>query len=219
MYNDKRLQFFPRKQDRNHIITMTSTSQLAIGLRINKGNLKAAWLKYNHDTGYDIQVVQNMETPKSRYFSVCYSAPKTGWKKATGTCRAHVIAVGETSDDLSISSLNLTHTCERDGENRRKRNYRTKDICEVSNVLKVYQPALAGNSKQFATMAKRATGVSMKNGQSHLAVKAHSNDKIECHIGQYLWIPSLLSAYKDSDPDGSFAMDYTDCDWNARCKS
>jgi hypothetical protein len=117
---------------------------------------------------------------------------------------------------LSISSLNFTHTCERNGENKQKQNYQTKDICEVSNVLKVYQPAQAG---QFATMmAKKATNVSMKNGQSQLAVKAQTHDKIECHIGQYLWIPSLLSAYKESDPDGSFAMDYTDCDWNSTLK-
>jgi hypothetical protein len=86
MYNDKRLRRFPKKQHSNHINTMTSTSQLAIGVRINKANLKAAWLKFNHDSGYDIQVVQNMETPKSRYCSVCCSAPKTGWKKATDKC-------------------------------------------------------------------------------------------------------------------------------------
>jgi MULE transposase domain len=172
-------------------------------------------LKYIHDSGHDVQIVQNIERPKSRYFSLCYTAPKTGWKSATNTCRAHVKAVGDTSEEMSIVSINLCHTCEREAtDNKRKRNYRTQDICTVSNVLQVYQPAKAGNAKQFAKMTKLATGVGLKYGQAHLAVKACTDDTIEAHIGQYFWLKSLLTAYKESDTDGSFVLEFTQCSWD-----
>ena len=199
-----------------HSTTMTSTSQLHLGAKFTKTNLKAAWLKYNHDSGHDVKVVQNIERPKSRYFSVCYSASTTGWKKDTTGCRAHVKAVGDVGQELSIISLNLEHTCSLgDGNNKRKRNYLTQDICTVSDVLKVYEPAKAGNAKQFANMTKTATGVSLKTGQAILAVKSCSHDTIEAHMGQYFWIPSLLTGYKDCDPDGSFVLEYAACSWNA----
>ena len=183
---------------------MTSTNQLYIGAKISKTNLKACWLKYNHDSGYDVKIVQNIDQPKSRYFSVCYSAPKTGWKSATSTCRAHVKAIGDTAEELSITSIDMSHSCVQD--NKRKRNYWTRDISSVSDILAVYQPAKSGNAKQFAQITKTATGVSMKNGQANLAVKASSHDTIEVHMGQYFWIRSLLQAYKNSDPEGSFVF-------------
>jgi MULE transposase domain len=198
---------------KHHIITMTSTIQLSVGARLSKSALQANWLKYNHDSGYDVKIVQNIERPKHRLFSVCYSAPKTGWKAATNTCRAHVKAIGDCGNDMHITSVNLTHTCSRE-ENKRKRNYRTRDICTVSDVLSVYEPAKGGNAKQFARMTKSATGVSMKTGQANLAVKSCSHDTIQAHIGQYFWLTSLLQAYKDSDDDGSFVMEYTDCMWD-----
>jgi hypothetical protein len=112
---------------------MTSTSQLSLGSKINKSNLKAAWLKFNHDSGYDVKMVQNIDTPKARYFSVCYSAPKTGWKADTSSCRAHIKAIGPNPNEMSITSVNLTHTCDREGtDNKRKQNYRTNDICMVA---------------------------------------------------------------------------------------
>jgi MULE transposase domain len=204
----------PNNTSISHFINMTSTIQLSVGAKISKTNLKATWLKFNHDSGYDVKVVQNIETPKCRYFSVCYSAPKTGWKSATDACRAHVKAVGDNEAEMSITSLNLSHTCGRDDDNKRKRNYRTRDICSVSNVLQVYQPAKSGNAKQFAKMTKTATGVSLKHGQANLAIKACIDDTIQAFIGQYFWLPSLLTAYKESDPDGSFVLEFHDCDWN-----
>jgi MULE transposase domain len=83
----------------------------------------------------------------------------------------------------------------------------------VSNVLQVYRPAKAGNAKQFAEMTKSATGIALKNGQANLAVKGSGQDTIEAHMGQYFWIPSLLQAYKESDDDGSFVLEYTNCVW------
>jgi hypothetical protein len=184
-------------------------------VKISKSNLKASWLKYNHDSGFDVKVVQNTERPKSRFFSVCYSAPKTGWKEAVNSCRAHVKAIGPNGNDMSITSINPSHTCRREEvDNKRKRNYLTRDISTVCNVLGIYQPAKGGNAKQFAKMTKSAAGVSLKNGQANLAVKSCSHNTVQAHIGQYFWLPSLLRAYSESDPDGSFVMETTDCTWN-----
>jgi hypothetical protein len=151
-----------------HVITMTSTSQLAVGAKISKYQLKLSWLKFNHDTGFDVKIVlQNIDRPKAQYFSVCYSpAPKTGWKDDVG-CRAHVKAIG-----LDSVSINLNHMCQGTDNNRRKRNYRTSDICTVLDILTVYQPAHAGNAKQITSMTKTTTGISLKNSQVHLAVKS-----------------------------------------------
>ena len=136
-----------------HSITMTSTNQLAVGVRLSRTELKAKWFKFNHDSGYDTQIVQNISKPKARYLSICYSAPKKGWKKAYESCRAHIWAVGDTSDEMEITSIDLTHSCGRNDKNKRKRNYRTKEICNVSDILSVYEPAKGGNAKQFAKMA------------------------------------------------------------------
>jgi MULE transposase domain len=195
---------------------MTSTSQLCVGMKVSKTNLKASWLKFNSDSGYHVKVVQNTKRPQARYLGICYSAPSKGWKQATDSCRAHVHAVGNTEDEMSILSVNLSHTCGREGDsNKRKRNYLTRDICTVSNVLEVYHPAKGGNAKQFAKMTKMATGVSLKNGQVHLAVKGCMDDTIEAFIGQYFWLKSLLTAYKESDEDGSFLLEYVDCLWDS----
>jgi Transposase, Mutator family len=204
---------FSNQHQHFHITTMTSTSQLFLGSKLSKSSLKACWLKYNHDSGYDIKFVSNTQRPKSRYFSVCYTVPKTGWKGNTTLCRAHVKAVGTNDDLLNITSIDLMHTYERSVDNMRKRNYLTRDICEVSDVLKVYQPAKAGNAKQFAKITKTATGVPMKNRHANLAVKSSSHDTIEAQIGQYFWLKSLLRAYKESDEDGSFVLEYTECTW------
>jgi hypothetical protein len=115
---------------------------------------------------------------------------------------------------MSIVSVNLNHCCGSSDDNKRKRNYQTKDICAVSNVLQVYEPAMAGNARQFAKMTKSATGVSIKTGQAHLAVKSSASNSIEAHMGQYFWLKSLLRAYTDSDTDGSFVLEFTKCLWN-----
>ena len=67
---------------------MTSTMQLAVGATGKLSVLKSSWLKLNHDSGYQVKVSQNIEKPKARYFSVCFTAPKTGWKKAADICKA-----------------------------------------------------------------------------------------------------------------------------------
>jgi hypothetical protein len=199
---------------------MSSTNQLALGVKLQAGELKAKWLKLNHDRGYDVQVVQNIAKPKARYFSVCYSAPKTGWKNATETCRAHIKGIGDSQDVLEIVSINPTHTCsETDTHKKRKRNYRTKDICNVSNLLEVYEPAKGGNAKQFATMTKAATGVAIKNGQANLAVKPKSHSTVEAQMGQYFWLRSLFNAYIAGDPDGTFILKDRPCVWDQTLKT
>jgi hypothetical protein len=69
-----------------------------------------------------------------------------GGKKANG-CRAHVKAVGDSPDEIYITSMDLTHTCNQ--EKQRKRNYFTHDITNMSNAIKVWEPASSGNAKQF----------------------------------------------------------------------
>ena len=92
---------------------MTSTFQLQVGLKASKATIMANWLKYTHDSGHSVKVSQNSERPKSRYFSVCYSAPKSmkAWNEHDG-CKAHIKCVGDTSDQVQIVSLNLVHTCQ-----------------------------------------------------------------------------------------------------------
>jgi hypothetical protein len=97
---------------------------------------------------------------------VCYTAPKIGWDNADG-CRAHIKAVGESRDEMYITSVDLVHTCQACAENtiRHQRNYRTSNISNVSDVLvELYQPTMSGNAKQFMSMAKLATGIDMKQG-------------------------------------------------------
>jgi hypothetical protein len=77
---------------------------------------------------------------------VCISAPLVKWKSSS-TCRAHVKAIGMSRDDMTVTGVELVHTC---GENalKRKRNYCTKDIADVSEVVDLYQPTTskAGNT-------------------------------------------------------------------------
>ena len=152
---------------------MSSSIQLAAGSVWKLTDLKAKWLKYNSDSGYEVHVSQNIVKPRARYFSVCYSAPRTGWKKMETGCRAHLKALGHEGQEteyVEITSVDLTHTC--GGEHKRKRNYRTKDISNVSDVLELYQPtsSRSGNAKQFQAMTKAATGMNIKSGQANLAV-------------------------------------------------
>jgi hypothetical protein len=192
---------------------MSSTFQLQVGAKGTLQALKATWLKKNNDTGYHVKVSQSMLKPKSRYFSVCFSAPSSKWKQAEG-CRAHIKAVGASPDEMSITSVNTVHTCV--ACTGRKRNYLTRDIAQVSNVLELYQPTASksGNAAQFMTITQAATGISMKKGQACLAIREKSNDTIEAQIGQYFWLPSLFQSYVDSDPAGTYILEDIDCPWN-----
>jgi Transposase, Mutator family len=64
-------------------------------------------------------------------------------------------------------------------------------------------------------MTKLATGVSLKTGQANLAVKTKSHDTIEAHLGQFFWIPSLINAYKESDPEGTYMLEEDPCVWDS----
>ena len=111
-------------------------------------------------------------------------------------CMAYLKAVGNSRSEITIVSLDTNHTCGMEGV-RRKRNYLTRDISDVSNLLGIYEPTSTkeGNAKQFIQMTKKATGASIKKGQANLAVRSSSNDSIEAQIGQYMLIPSLSWEY------------------------
>jgi hypothetical protein len=116
---------------------------------------------------------------------------------------------------MEIISINLNHTCSKDG-NKRKQNYLTRDIISVmSNVLDVYYPADSGNTKQFIQITKAATGLTLKTGQANNVVQSKINDTIlEAQIGQYLLIPSLLSAYQEADALGTYTYETALCSWD-----
>ena len=119
---------------------MASSQQLAVGVNGTLSNLKSRWLKFNHDSGYQVQVSQNIIKPRARYFSVCYNAPRTGWKNAQ-CCRAHMKLLGGNQDEMTVTSLDLMHTCPVGTDaTRRKRNYLTRDLADVSDVLSLYHP-------------------------------------------------------------------------------
>ena len=138
---------------------MTSTFQLALQARGKHSELVGAWLKYNNDVGYSVHTSQNAKSPQARYFSVCYSSPTKLKERSHDHCQAHLKAVGDTRDSMEIISLDLNHTCCRTV--KRKRQYKTSEIANVSETIDHYQPARAGSAKQFVNMTKASTGVSL----------------------------------------------------------
>jgi hypothetical protein len=197
---------------------MSSTALLSFGQKVTHESVKSQWLKFNVEGGFDVHTSQSMLKPKARFFSVCYNAPVKGWKSAMDTCRAHVKAVGDSPDDMYITSVDLTHTCSPTGDNHRKRNYFTRDISKLSEAIRVWELAKAGSSKQFAKIAKTSTGVNVKRGQAANAVKDRAHDQVEVHFGQFFWLPSLFAAYKEGDPDGTYVLEWTPCHWNQSLK-
>ena len=101
---------------------MASSNQLVLGFTGKLSTIKTLWMKHNKHTGYDTKVAQNIRSPKARHFSVCCSALTTGWKLAS-CCGAHVEAIGDTQEVMSIVSLELSHSC--DGAEKRKRGHFT----------------------------------------------------------------------------------------------
>ena len=196
-----------------------SNLQLAVGSTGSLSWLKSRWLKLNHESGYQVQVSQNIAKPKARYFSVCFSSPKTGWKLDGDHCKAHVRASGENQDIMKITSIDINHTCGVD-QRRRKRNYLTRDIADVSDLVGIYEPTTSkeGNTKQFIQMTKKATGMSLKKGQATLAIRQKCNDSMEALIGQYMLLPSLFWAYSFTDPFGSYIIEDSPCPWNQELK-
>jgi hypothetical protein len=195
---------------------MSSTLMLAAGMKFQFDDLRSNWLKMNVDSGHQVHCSQSTYGPKkARFFSVCYTAPKVGWKAATNTCRAHVNAVGDSPDEMYIKSVNLTHTCGNVPENeQRKRNYLTRHIGKMSDAIKQWQPAKSGNAQQFSLIAKNTTGIDIKGGQANRTVRSKSNDLTEIHIAQYFWLPSVMEVYKQEDPTGTYVLEWTPCQWN-----
>ena len=174
---------------------MSSTQLLAIGNRGSLNQIKASWLKFNNENGYQFHIAYNIkpnERRKERFHAVCYTAPRVKWEECNG-CKAHIKAIGDTREDMTITELNMTHTCGRE-QSSRKRNYRMADIVCASDVLELYEPTQKreGNAKQFIQMTKKVTGVTVKTGQAQLAVKGKRHDSLEAQMGQYFWIPSLI---------------------------
>jgi hypothetical protein len=190
---------------------MSTSLQLAVGMKLSHQDISSRWLRYNNNAGYYVHLSQNVATPKARFLSVCYTAPtKLKDRKAFDGCKAHIKAVGTTRDKMQILSLDLNHTSNRES-NKRKRNYLTKEIAKTSEVLQVYEPAPAGSAKQFQSMTKAATGINIKKGQANAAVKSKCHDSLEAQIGQYFLLPSLLDTYEKEDPEGTFIIEYVSC--------
>lgn len=197
---------------------MSSTHQLSIGQKLRLPELKAAWLKFNQNSGNEVQVVQNKKGPPAHYLNVCVAAPKVGWKKATDTCRAHIEAKGPSRDLLTIASVDLNHTCDRANDRKRKRQHHTKDIACRSDFLDLCVPAKGGNAKQIIEMTKKSAGITMKTGQAHSVVKEMSNTAVEAQLGQFFWVPSLFAAYNEGDPAGICSLESSPCLWDRQLK-
>jgi uncharacterized membrane protein len=147
---------------------MTSTLQLTVGNKASHGLITTGWLKYNNQPGYCVHTSQNIQSPIARFFLVCYSAPIKKVKD-----RKEAVLLGPNRDKMEIVSVDLVHSCERN--TKRKRNYLTKEIQNVSDVLKVYQPAKYGNTRQFKEMTKAATEVTIKNSHAYVAICGKTN--------------------------------------------
>jgi Transposase, Mutator family len=197
---------------------MASTLLLATGQKVRMDVLKSHWLKFNIDSGNHVHTSQSMVKPKARYFSVCYSAPVKGWKNATNTCRAHIKACGNSPEHMVITSIDLNHTCDPNTEERRRQNYRTRDISNLSEAVALWEPAKSGNAKQFSRITKTSTGVDMKTGQASRAVRKKSFDSTEVHLAHYFWLPSLFNTYQGEDPDGTYQLEWNVCGWNPNLK-
>jgi hypothetical protein len=119
---------------------------------------------------------------------------------------------------MEIVSLNLTHTCTKDQENKRKRNYLTKDIKNLSTVMEAYVPAQGGNTKQVQAMTKVSTGVTLKTGQASTFVRGKIHDSIEAQIGQFMFLPSFFQCYEEDDPLGTYDYKFVPCQWNTELR-
>ena len=118
---------------------MTSTAQLKlkVGHKGPASEAKAFWLRHDQICGRDVQTVQNTDKNGSRFLSICYSATKKGWKKATSGCRAHIHLIGNFEDNCEVVSMDVQHTCD-DSAVKRKPNYQLKDIAMLSEAVEMY---------------------------------------------------------------------------------
>lgn len=191
---------------------MVSTHQPAVGVSVTLKQLKVQWLTHHNDCGRGFEVSQCTTKLKARCFSVCVSAPTTGWKDAT-RCRAHAKVIGDDVDSVTIHSVNLMHTCSHSAS--RKRNYLTRDIAEVSDALSLHKPTATkeGNTKQCIKMVKASTGVTLKKGQALLAVRKQCNETLEAQIGQCFWTPSLFKVFNEDDPAGTHIRETRPTTW------
>ena len=194
---------------------MSSTSQLKVGQKGHIDSAKAFWQKHNQAVSRGVKTLQNTNRNGCRFFSVCYSAPDRGWKKAVGSCRAHINVVGKTEDNCEILSMDLQHTC-HESEAKRKRNYKLKDIALLSEAVQMYQPTAnrEGNARQLKDITKVSTGFTLKTGQAYRYVHERSSDTIHAQIGQYMLLPDLFQELKLQDPDGTHLLESQECSWN-----
>ena len=196
---------------------MASSHLLKVGFIAEADVVQGLWLRHNLVVNKGIQKVQNItgkDGKPYRYHSVCHMAPVKGWSKAAG-CRAHLKYVGSTKDKCEITSVDLEHTCCM-SDNKRKRNYGTKDLAKMSEAIALCEPTTSrkGNANQFINLTKAATGLPMKKGQAYKAVHKASNDTLEAQLGQYMLLPSLFTWLEANDPRGTHEIDDINSSWH-----
>ena len=193
---------------------MSSTHQLKLGY-CSPEVAKAQWLKHNQELDRSVKVLQNTSRNGLRYLSVCYSAPTVGWRKSHYGCRAHLNIVGKTLDECKIVSLDLRHSCD-ESDPRRKRQYKSGHISDLSEAVSLYQPTLRreGNAKQVTEIARASTGFTLGRTQAYRLVHERSNDTIHAQIGQYMLLPNLFQQLNTLDPEGTHTLESIECPWN-----
>ena len=176
---------------------------------------KAEWLRHNQSVNRATRILQSNSKNGYRYFSVCYSAPTKGWHKTHYGCRAHMKLIGPSEDDVQIVSIDLQHKCQPE-DAQRKRNYRMKDIANLSDAVAMYQPTATreGNAKQLAEITKASTGLDIGRTQAYRSIHERAHDTIHAQIGQYMLLPDLFKVLSEQDPGGTQALECQDCEWD-----
>ena len=116
---------------------MSGITQLVVGTKGSLGALKSKWIATNHSTGHEVKLAHRVKNKTFSFLHMCYSAPIKGWSKSTG-CRAHMKLNGPSTEDVTVTSVDLTHTCGTVvTTTRRKRNYNAKDIASMTDPRKL----------------------------------------------------------------------------------
>ena len=150
------------------------------------------------------------------WLNVCATREKLGWKALEGKCNAHCRATGQDCSCMTVESVDTQHTCDVSAATGGKRNCPTRHISEphqfwISALPLTEKKATLVN---FVKMTKCATGALLKKGQASSAVRSKVNAGSEAQIGQCMWLPSMVKACHEMDPQGTFLSEDQPCWWD-----
>lgn len=141
-------------------------------------SLLAMWLPVNLKASRAVRVTRNST---SYYQSVCFSAPKTGWKGQPGVCQAHVTAKkkkkkagdGGKGEVVEIISVEAVHTCKAEDATR-KRQYQLAHLEAASQPLASFVPnshKRGVETREMTEATRRELGIELKGTQARNLAK------------------------------------------------